>query len=279
MGGTMDRLAGKVAIVTGGARGTGKGIVEAFVDEGATVLIADVLDERGEETAAATGCAYRHLDVTDEVAWLACVEHVRATYGRLDVLINNAAVLHLQAMAETSAEDFERVMRVNALGPFLGIKACLPLLIDSGGGSIVNIGSVDSISGTPCTSAYTSSKFALRGLTKVVAIEHGKHNIRCNIVCPGGGSAEMVMEAFARTGTTFPMAEAARRDDSAASSSAKAPPPDRPIARRGTANDFAMATLYFASDESGFCSGTELVVDGGFHSGQFVDVPGLWMRQ
>ncbi len=278
MGGTMDRLTGKVAIVTGGARGTGKGIVEAFVAEGATVLIADVLDERGEATAAATGCAYRHLDVTDETAWQACVEHVRATYGRLDVLVNNAAILHLQALADTSADDFERVLRVNTLGPFLGIKACLPLLIDGGGGSIVNIGSVDSISGTPCTAAYTSSKFALRGLTKVVAIEHGKHNIRCNIVCPGGGSVEMVMEAFARTGTSFPMAEAARREVGDAAP-AKVPPPDRPIARRGTANDFAMAAVYFASDESGFCSGTELVVDGGFHSGQFVDVPGLWMRE
>lgn len=118
-------------------------------------------------------------------------------YGRLDELVDNAAILHLQAFADTSADDFDRVLRVHTIGPFLGIKACLPLLIDRGGGSIVNIGSVDSISGTPCTSAYASSKFALRGLTKVVAIEHGEHNIGCNIVCPGGGSAEMVMEAFA----------------------------------------------------------------------------------
>lgn len=278
MGGTMSRLAGKVAIVTGGARGTGAGIVEAFVEAGATVIIADVLDERGEATAAATNSAYRHLDVTDEAAWIALVDHVRSVHGRLDVLVNNAAILHLQALADTSAEDFDRVLRVNTIGPFLGIKACLPLLIDSGGGSIVNIGSVDSISGTPCTSAYTSSKFALRGLTKVVAIEHGKHNIRCNIVCPGGGSAEMVMEAFARTGAAFPAGEAARREVSD-DSGAKVPPPDRPIARRGTAADFAMAAVYFASDESSFCSGTELVIDGGFHSGQFVDVPGLWMRQ
>ena len=278
MGGTMSRLAGKVAIVTGGARGTGAGIVEAFVEAGATVIIADVLDDRGQVTAVATNSAYRHLDVTDEAAWIALVDHVRSVHGRLDVLVNNAAILHLQALVDTSVEDFDRVLRVNTIGPFLGIKACLPLLIDSGGGSIVNIGSVDSISGTPCTSAYTSSKFALRGLTKVVAIEHGKHNIRCNIVCPGGGSAEMVMEAFARPGAAFPAGEAARREVSV-DSGAKVPPPDRPIARRGTAADFAMAAVYFASDESSFCSGTELVIDGGFHSGQFVDVPGLWMRQ
>ncbi len=274
----MGRLEGEVAIVTGGARGTGAGIVEAFVDAGATVVIADVLDERGEATAAATGSKYRHLDVTDEAAWLTLVDHVSSVHGRLDVLVNNAAVLHLQALAETSADDFSRVLRVNTLGPFLGIKACLPLLIASGGGSIVNIGSVDSISGTPCTAAYTSSKFALRGLTKVVAIEHGKHNIRCNIVCPGGGSVEMVMEAFAHTGTTFPVGEAVRRQVSD-SPAVQLPAPDRPIARRGTANDFAMAAVYFASDESSFCSGTELVVDGGFHSGQFVDVPGLWTRE
>ena len=273
----MGRLEGKIAIVTGGARGTGAGIVEAFVAEGATVVIADVLDERGTATAAATGATYRHLDVTDEGAWHACVEHVRATYGRLDVLVNNAAILHLQALVDTSAADFERVLRVNTLGPFVGIRTCLPLLIDSGGGSIVNIGSVDSISGTPCTAAYTASKFGLRGLTKVVALEHGKHGIRCNIVCPGGGSAEMVMEAFARTGAAFPTEVAARREVEGGAS--RPTPPDRPIARRSTAADFAAAAVYFASDESGFCTGTELVVDGGHHAGQFVDVPGLWMRE
>ena len=272
----MGRLTGKVAIITGGARGTGAGIVEAFVAEGASVVIGDVLDECGAATAAATGAVYRHLDVTDEGAWQRCVNEVRATHGRLDVLVNNAAVLHLQALAETSAADFERVLRVNTLGPFLGTKACVPLLIESGGGSIVNIGSVDSISGTPCTAAYTASKFALRGLTKVVALEHGKHNIRCNIVCPGGGSAEMVIEAFARTGAKLPADVATRREVDGASAAAVAP--DRPIARRSTAADFAMAAVYFASDESSFCSGTELVVDGGQHAGQFLDVPGLWMR-
>ena len=266
----MGRLAGKIAIVTGGARGTGAGIVEAFAAEGATVIIADVLGERGASTAAATGATFRHLDVTDEAAWQACVAEVRATHGRLDVLVNNAAILHLQPLVDTTAADFERVLRVNTLGPFLGIKACVPLLIESGGGSIVNIGSVDSISGTPCTAAYTTSKFALRGLTKVVALEHGKHNIRCNIVCPGGGSAEMVIDAFARSGATRPMAAVGATDTPAA--------PDRPIARRSTAADFAMAAVYFASDESGFCTGTELVVDGGHHAGMFLDVPGLWMR-
>ena len=270
----MDRLAGKVAIVTGGARGTGAGIVEAFVAEGATVVVADVLDDLGREVAEATGAWFEHLDVTDEAAWGACVAAVRERCGRLDVLVNNAAVLQLQTLLATTAAEFERVFRVNALGPFLGIKACLPLMIEGGGGSIVNIGSVDSISGTPCTGSYTSAKFALRGLTKVVALEHGKDGVRCNIVCPGGGSIEMVQEAFARSGAVLPAEVAARREVAGTTP----PAPDRPIARRGTAADFAMAAVYFASDESSFCSGTELVVDGGQHAGQFLDVPGLWTR-
>jgi 3alpha(or 20beta)-hydroxysteroid dehydrogenase len=261
----MGRLDGKIAIVTGAARGTGAGIVAAFAKEGARVVACDVLDERGAATAAGHGAVYRHLDVTDEHGWHALVDAVRAEHGRLDVLVNNAAVLHLQTLVATERADFERVLQVNAVGPFLGTKACLPLLVESGGGSIVNVGSVDSISGTPCTAAYTSSKFALRGLTKVTALEHGKHGVRCNLVCPGGGNAEMVLEAFARTGHPLGTAPAPG-------------PPDRPIARRGTADDFAMAVVYFASDESSFCSGTELVVDGGQHAGQFVDVASLWTR-
>jgi 3alpha(or 20beta)-hydroxysteroid dehydrogenase len=262
----MGRLDGKVAIVTGAARGTGAGIVAAFVREGAQVVACDVLDDRGEAAATEHGAAYRHLDVTDEEGWAALVAEVRSTHGRLDVLVNNAAVLHLQTLVATERNDFERVLQVNAVGPFLGTKACLPLIVDSGGGSIVNVGSVDSISGTPCTAAYTASKFALRGLTKVTALEHGKHGVRCNLVCPGGGNAEMVVEAFARTGHALGAAPAPG-------------PPDRPIDRRGTAADFAMAVVYFASDESSFCSGTELVVDGGQHAGQFVDVGALWTRQ
>lgn len=269
----MGRLTNKVALVTGGARGTGEGIVAAFVAEGATVVIADVLDERGATTAKNLGATYRHLDVTNEDEWAAAVSDIEAAHGHLDVLVNNAAVLHLQAIVDTSAADFERVLQVNTLGPFLGSRTCIPAMRRAGGGSIVNIGSTDSISGTPATGAYTASKFALRGLTKVIALEHGKDGIRCNVVCPGGGSVEMVAEAFARSGTSFPAGEAARRNDADSSHVS-----DRPIERRGTAADFAAAAVFFASDESSFCTGTELLVDGGQHAGQFVDVPGLWTR-
>ena len=260
----MGRLDGKVCIVTGGARGQGAAEAELFRREGAEVVVTDVLDE-GTALAASIGATFIRHDVRSEEEWAEVVRQTVDRHGRLDVLVNNAAVLHLQTLVATERRDFERVLQVNAVGPFLGTRACLPLLVDSGGGSIVNVGSVDSISGTPCTAAYTASKFALRGLTKVTALEHGKHGVRCNLVCPGGGNAEMVVEAFARTGHALGAAPAPG-------------PPDRPIDRRGTAADFAMAVVYFASDESSFCSGTELVVDGGQHAGQFVDVASLWTR-
>jgi 3alpha(or 20beta)-hydroxysteroid dehydrogenase len=189
----------RVAVVTGCARGTGAAVVQRFVDEGARVFGLDVLDERARKTLAPYGdrVAYRHCDVTSDDEWAAAVDDLLDRWGRVDVLVNNAAILHLATVEQTSAAEFEWVLRVNTVGPFLGIKACLPALRRAGRGSIVNVGSIDSISGTPTTAAYTTSKFALRGLTKVVALEEGKHGVRCNIVCPGGGNAEMISEFFA----------------------------------------------------------------------------------
>src|SRR5689334_6762253 len=163
------RLAGRVALVTGAARGTGAEIARRFAAEGACVVLADVRDGEGAAVAAELGepARYRRLDVTDPAAWAAAVEELRAREGRLDVLVNNAAVLHLATIDATAVAEFERILRVNCIGPFLGTRACLPLLRDSGRGSIVNLGSIDSVEGTPLTAAYTSSKFALRGLTKV----------------------------------------------------------------------------------------------------------------
>src|SRR5262249_54994726 len=149
----------------------------------------------------------------------------------------------------------------NLVGPFIGTKACLPAIRRSGRGSIVNVGSTDSMSGTPTTGAYTSSKFALRGLSKVVAIEEGQHGVRCNIVCPGGGNPEMVLDCSERVGFV-PEGEYAR--------------PPVPLGRRATMDELAAAVLYFASDDSSYCTGTELVVDGGLHAGMYVDVPGMF---
>ena len=263
----MGRLDDKVAIVTGGARGTGEAVVRRFAEEGAKVLIVDVLDDLGSAVASELGASVEFVrgDVTSEADWEIVAGEVRERWGALDVLVNNAAILHLCPVDRTDPADFERVLRVNTVGPFLGIKACLPALRD-GGGSIVNVGSTDSISGVPTTSAYTASKFALRGLTKVVALEEGKHGVRCNIVCPGGGNAEMVREFFAVR------ADLLRPDVGVAARAVE----KKPIMRPAELSELAGAVLYFASDDSTYCTGTELVVDGGLHAGMYVDVPGMF---
>src|SRR5688572_4266053 len=185
----MGRLDDKVAIVTGAARGTGAAIARSYVEEGAKVTITDILDERGQALADELGksATYRHLDVTNEGEWEAVVAELVRREGRLDVLVNNAAILHLATIDATTVEAWERVMRVNALGPFLGTRTCLPHMRKAGGGSIVNVGSIDSVTGTSLTAPYTASKFAIRGLTKVTALENRKWDIRCNVLCPAAG--------------------------------------------------------------------------------------------
>jgi 3alpha(or 20beta)-hydroxysteroid dehydrogenase len=252
----MHRLDGKIALVTGAARGTGAATARRFVEEGARVVLADVLDERGAATAAELGDAARfvHLDVTDENAWEEVVDAIGATEGALDVLVNNAAVLHLATIDATATDAFERVMRVNVLGPFLGMRTCLPMLRASGAGAIVNIGSIDSVQGAALTGAYTASKFALRGLTKVVALENKKRGVRANIVCPMLGNPEMHPEIVGTD--TGPV----RRGGGKA--------PDLDV--------IAEAVCYLAADESRFTTGTELVLDGGHSAGMALDLPDAW---
>jgi 3alpha(or 20beta)-hydroxysteroid dehydrogenase len=252
----MHRLDGKIALVTGAARGTGAAIARRFVAEGARVVMVDVLDDRARELAGELGDAVRfeHLDVTDEEAWARTVEGVLAAVGTLHILVNNAAVLHLATVDATSTTAFERVMRVNALGPFLGMRTCLPALRASGSGAIVNVGSIDSVQGAALTAAYTASKFALRGLTKVVALENRKRGVRANIVCPMLGNPEMHPQIV---GT-----------DSGPMRVGRGKPPDLDV--------IAEAVCYFASDESRFATGTELVLDGGHSAGTSLDLPDAW---
>jgi len=255
----MGRLTGKVALITGAARGTGAETARLLAEHGAHVVVTDVLDDLGEEVAATLGEAgrYVHLDVTSESDWAGAVEAATTGFGRLDVLVNNAAVLHLAPIWRTSVEDYLRVLRVNELGTFLGVRSVIEAMRAAGGGSIINVSSIDGIYAAGTTVAYSASKFAVRGITKVAAVELGRFGIRVNCVCPAAGNPEMVRELLPpgldpEAGGHFRF----------------------PVGRPGELRDVASAILFLASDESSFFTGADLILDGGITAGQVVDVPG-----
>jgi 3alpha(or 20beta)-hydroxysteroid dehydrogenase len=239
----MGRLDGKVAIITGAARGQGAAEARLFAAEGARVLVADVLDDEGKAVAAEIGDAavYTHLDVTDEGQWADAVALAERTFGPVTVLVNNAGILLFQAVHKTELDDFDRILRVNVHGVFLGMKAVTPSMEKAGGGSIINISSTAGLQGLPYLAAYVASKWAVRGLTKSAAIDLGHKGIRVNSVHPGGIDTPMV-----------------------AGTSADAPFYKRlPVARMGSADESARAVLFLASDEASYIAGAELAVDGG----------------
>lgn len=245
-------LEGKVALISGAARGMGAEEARLFVAEGARVLLGDVLDEEGEKTAAALGDAviYQRLDVTDEASWQSAVAKAESVFGKLDVLVNNAGVLGFGPIETTTREEYERVIRVNQIGPFLGMKSAIPALRRAGGGSIVNISSLAGMVGLAGAVSYVSSKFAVRGMTKVAALELGRDGIRVNSVHPGGVETPM----------TRPLGD--RTDD------APAREYRTPIARIGRPDEIAQMVLFLASDKSSYCTGAEFIVDGGDLAGQ-----------
>jgi 3alpha(or 20beta)-hydroxysteroid dehydrogenase len=239
----MGRLDGKVALISGGARGQGAAEGRLFAAEGARVVLADVLDDEGRAVADEIGDAgrYVHLDVTDEAQWQAAVGAAEDAFGPVSVLVNNAGVLHFQALDRTRLDDFDRVLRVNVHGVFLGMKAVTPSMVRAGGGSIVNISSTAGLQGLPSLGAYVASKWAVRGLTKTAAIDLGSKGIRVNSVHPGGIDTPMI-----------------------AGTSGDAPFYKRlPVPRMGSADEAARAVLFLASDEASYISGAELAVDGG----------------
>src|SRR5687767_11175824 len=186
----MGRLDGKVVIVTGAARGTGAATAQVLVEEGARVVLGDVDAEGVAAQAERHGKSTRWLalDVGSEEAWARAVALALSEFGAVDGLVNNAAVLHLAAIEDTRAADFERLVRVNQIGPFLGIRAVVAPMREQGRGSIVNVSSVDGLAGKNGVVAYASTKWALRGITRVAALELGRWGIRVNTVCPEAGS-------------------------------------------------------------------------------------------
>ncbi|HQS98011.1 MAG: 3-alpha-hydroxysteroid dehydrogenase [Novosphingobium sp. 16-62-11] len=249
----MGKLAGKVAIITGGARGMGAATSRLFVAEGAKVAIADVLEEDGAVLAAELGDAARFykLDVTNEDDWARVVTAAEADLGPIDALINNAGILMFKSILETTKADYERVLGVNLVGEFLGIKAVAPGMIARGKGSIVNISSVDGMKGANSLVAYASSKWGVRGLTKVAAMELGHKGVRVNSVHPGGVDTVMSNHSAA------PRAEIDKQYSNV------------PMQRIGGPEEVAAASAFLASDESSYCHGTEIVVDGGMTVGTY----------
>ena len=249
----MGRLDGKTALISGGARGMGATEARLFAQEGARVVIGDILDGEGNTTAAeirAAGglCAFTPLDVVSESDWQLAVGVAVSRYGRLDILVNNAGIGGVgSAVEDTDLADWRRVMDINAKGVFLGTKAAIPAMRDGGGGSIINISSQLGIVGTDNSSAqYQASKGAVRILTKSTAIQHAADGIRANSVHPGP--------------VVTPMTEGRRADpDTYALMRSRIP-----LGRFARPEEIAYAVMYLASDESSFVTGSEVVVDGGW---------------
>jgi len=245
----MGRLDGKVALITGAARGQGEAEARLFAAEGARVMLGDVLDDDGEVVAKELGerAAYLHHDVTSEADWEAIVNATIARFGRVDVLINNAGVFRLQGMTATSLDEYMRIVTINQVGTFLGMRAVATPMIAQGSGSIVNISSIAGLVGSAGTVAYTASKFAVRGMTKVAAVELAPFGVRVNSVHPGFIDTAMLRDDVGLADPALRQAAGERI----------------PNGRLAAAEDVAKLVLYLASDDSAYSTGSEFVVDGG----------------
>ena len=249
------RLAGKVAFISGGARGMGATEAKLFANEGAAVAIGDVLEEAGKRTEAEINqsggqALFVSLDVTSEQSWLDAIGATVAKFGRLDILVNNAGVSAHGMIEFTTEADWDRVMDVNSKGPFLGTKAAIPEMRKSGGGSIINISSQLGLVGTEMSSPqYQSSKGAIRLLTKTTALQYAPDGIRCNSVHPGVIHTPILDKVLAQA-----------KDSDALYAEWLAL---HPVGRIGKPEEVAALCLYLASDESAFATGAEFVLDGG----------------
>jgi 3alpha(or 20beta)-hydroxysteroid dehydrogenase len=248
-----NRMSGKVVLISGGARGQGAAHARLLASEGAHVIIGDVLDDAGEDTAqelTADGLdvRYRHLDVTQDADWRSAVAFGESSYGQLDVLVNNAGIASHAGVGDCTDEEWTRTIAVNQTGVFYGMRAAIPCMQRAGGGSIVNTASVYGATGAMNYIAYIASKAAVIGMTKGVAVTYGDDNIRVNVLCPGTTETPMLAAELAEFGD-------AAIDESVAR---------LPIKRRGIPLDMSYAVLYLASDESAYVTGATLPVDGGY---------------
>lgn len=252
----MERLSDRVALVTGGARGIGAAIVRAFAAEGAKVVVADLRTGLAEDLAASLGdraIAIR-LDVTDEESWTAAIAGTVERFGGLDILVNNAGVAEGGPIADTTLESWRTVIDVNQTGVFLGMRAAVGPMREGGRGSIINMSSMDGMVAAPRIVAYVASKWAVRGMTKVAAMEFAPFGIRVNSIHPGHvltelGSSERVPQEVIDSMITAHVARFA------------------PMQRPGTVEEIASVAVFLASDESSYSTGSEFVADGGFTAG------------
>ncbi len=246
------RLDGKVALITGAARGQGAAEARIFAEEGAAVVIGDVREKEGMAVEAEIGEAggrarFVRLDVTSEEDWKAAVQVAVQEFGKLDILVNNAAIIDLDGIEEATQESWNRVMDVNSTGVFLGTKYAVPQMRTAGGGSIVNISSLSAMTALPWAAAYHASKGAVRSLSKMAAVAYAKENIRVNSVYPGGVDTLMLTETYDSSflGQTMD---------------------DIPLGRLATPEEIARPVLFLASDEASYVTGSELIVDGGHYA-------------
>ncbi len=253
----MTKLRGKTAVVTGAAGGIGAAVATLFAAEGARVILCDVLENEGRATSAAINgdTLFQSLDVTDEDSWMALSQ----AFGTIDILINNAAIAIADIITNMSKADFEKVMAVNVVGPFLGIKHLAPGMIAQGGGAIINISSNQGLIASNAMAAYASSKWALRGLSKVAALELGTMGVRVNTVFPGPVNTRMGNPA-----------DIAEQDLNQHPSLQR-----QPIRRVAHPSEVAPLCLFLASDDASYITGSEVTVDGGMTIGQYIDfLPG-----
>ncbi|GAA2389753.1 glucose 1-dehydrogenase [Nonomuraea africana] len=246
----MGLLDGKVALITGGARGMGEAHVRLFLEEGARVVFGDVLDDEGKALAEATGATYVRHDVRSEAEWGRAVDTAVETYGKLDILVNNAGIIKFRRIGEMSLADFEQVVDVNLKGTWLGVKSVIEPMKAAGRGAIVNISSIEGFIGAAGLSAYAASKFGVRGVTKAAARELAPFKIRVNSVHPGAINTSMATDPDLMAGV----------DGEAFVKSMV-------IKRFAKPVEVSHVVAFLASDRSSYCTGSEFTVDGGLLTG------------